>query len=374
MLLSNKERDRRYSELRKRMKELGVEILLVLADTGDAGLRYSNVRYLTNFRIVFGNGVLIFPLEGNPLFLVFSTLGAKKAKELSWIKDVREYNFNLVSEVIQSLQSMQRSWEKIGVAYLSTLPISLHQALRQAFPSADLIEMGPVIEKLRYLKSEEEIKLIQGSARLADKAFAEVVKVIKPGMTQFEVAASLEKPMREEGGEDFFDLFFSGPFGPGVGIDCYAPTDRKIKAGDVLLMEITPRYGGYWAQLVRIVCIGKENKELVKFHRVARDAITAGIRHFKPGMKLGSAAQEAKETVESAGLELHPPMGHLCGLDLIEARVKLESEEILQPGAVVIFHPPVYSGKTSIFWGETYVITSKGYRRLHNATDELLVV
>src|SRR4030042_5404425 len=101
MLLSNKERDRRYSELRKRMKELGVELLPVLADTGDAGLRQGNLRYLTDFKIVFGNGVLIFPVEGDPVFFVFSTLGAKKAKELSWITDVHEYNFNLVPEVVE---------------------------------------------------------------------------------------------------------------------------------------------------------------------------------------------------------------------------------------------------------------------------------
>jgi len=60
MLLSQREKDRRYNELRKRMREMGVEILLVLGDTGDAGLRYSNLRYLTNFKVVFGNGVLIF--------------------------------------------------------------------------------------------------------------------------------------------------------------------------------------------------------------------------------------------------------------------------------------------------------------------------
>jgi Xaa-Pro aminopeptidase len=234
--------------------------------------------------------------------------------------------------------------------------------------------MGPVIQEMRYIKSEEEMNLVERSAQLADKAFAEIIKVLKPGMTQFEVAALLEKPMREEGGEDFFDLIFSGPFGPGIGMDCFVPTDRRIQVGDSILMEITPRYEGYWAQLVRIVSIGRENKDLANYHRVARDAISAAIRYFKPGVKLGDAVHEAKRTVESAGFELRPPMGHLCGLDLIEARVKLESEEILQPGVVIIFHPPIYSGTTSIFWGETYLITAEGYRRVHQATDELIVV
>ena len=374
MLLSQRERDRRHSAMRKRMEEMGIEVLLALGDTGDAGLRYSNLRYLTNFKVVFGNGVLIFPLDSEPVMFVFSALGAKKAKELSWITDVHEYNSNLIPNVIHSLKSIRPKWEKIGVAYLATLPISLHQALRQEFPSADLIEMGSVIQEMRYIKSEEEMKLVERSAQLADKAFEEIIKVLKPGMTQFEVAALLEKPMREDGGEDFFDLIFSGPFGPGIGLDPYVPTDRKIQVGDSLLLEITPRYGGYWAQLVRVVSVGRENRDLAGYHRVARDAISAAIRYFKPGIKLGDAVHEAKRVIESAGLELHPPMGHLCGLDLIESRVKLESEEILQPGVVIIFHPPIYSGSTSIFWGETYIITSEGHRRLHRATDELIVV
>ena len=374
MFLSQKEKDRRYSELRKRMGEMGIEILLVLGDTGDAGLRYSNLRYLTDFKIVFNNGVLIFPLAGEPVMLVFSALGAKKARELSWITDVHEYNSDLVPSVIHSLKSIRPKWERIGVAFLSTLPLSLYQALGQEFPSAELVEMGPVIQEMRYIKSEEEIQLVERSAQLADKAFAEILGVVKPGMTQFEVAALLEKPMREEGGEDFFDLIFSGPFGHGVGLDPYVPSDRKVQVGDALLMEITPRYGGYWAQLVRVVSIGRENRDLAAFHRVARKAISTAIPYFKPGVKLGDAVHEAKKAIESAGLELRPPMGHLCGLDLIESRVKLESEEILQPGVVIIFHPPIYSGNASIFWGETYVITSEGSKRLHRTTDELIVV
>jgi len=374
MLLSQREKDRRYNELRKRMREMGVEILLVLGDTGDAGLRYSNLRYLTNFKVVFGNGVLIFPLHGEPVFFVFSALGAKKAKELSWIADVHEYNSNLISSVVESLKSIRPKWERIGIANLATLPISFNQALRQEFPSADQIEMGPVIQEMRYTKSEEEIKLVERSAQLADKAFEEILKAIKPGMTEFEVVALLERPMRAEGGDDFFDLIFSGPFKPGIGMDPFVPTDRKIQLGDSILLEITPRYEGYWAQLVRIVSVGRENRDLANFHRVARDAIGVAVRNFKPGIRLGDAVHEAKKVIESAGLELRPPLGHLCGLDLIESRVKLESEEILQPGVVIIFHPPIYSGNTSIFWGETYVITSEGCRRLHRATDELIVV
>jgi Xaa-Pro aminopeptidase len=180
--------------------------------------------------------------------------------------------------------------------------------------------------------------------------------------------------MREEGGEDFFNLIFSGPFGPGTGMLPFAPTGKKVKVGDSLLFEITPRYVGYWAQLVRVVDVGRQNLLLADYHRVSRDAIEAAIQYFKPGVRLSNALNEAKRVIESAGFEFRSPFGHICGLDLIESRISLESEDILKPGMVIILHPPICSENTMICWGETYLITSEGYRRLHRATDELVVV
>ena len=148
---------------------------------------------------------------------------------------------------------------------------------------------------------------------------------------------------------------------------------RTIEVGDSILFEITPRYGGYWDQLVRIVTIGKQNQLLANYNRVARAAIEAATKHFQPGIKLGDALSEAKKVIQSEGFELRLPMGHFCGLNLVEGRISPESEDALQPGMVLILHPIVGGvGDTQMFVGETYVITSEGYRRLNQATDELI--
>jgi Xaa-Pro aminopeptidase len=65
---------------------------------------------------------------------------------------------------------------------------------------------------MRVIKSDEEVELLQRSARLADRGFDHVVEGLKPGMTEFEVLASLEKAMRDAGGDDFFNLIFSVTF------------------------------------------------------------------------------------------------------------------------------------------------------------------
>jgi Xaa-Pro aminopeptidase len=379
MSLSEKERDRRYATLRKKMKEVDVKTLLVFGDTGDWGLRYGNLRYLTNHKVIFGNSALIFSVDQDPLMFMFSGLQANWAKQLSWVKDAR-FSSNLISDIVHTLRSLRPKSKRLGIASLASLPFSWHQLLHEEFPSIDLIEMGPVIEEMRYIKGEEEIQLAERAAQLADQGFDNVLRGLKPGMTEFEALALLELPMKEGGGDDFFDLIFSGPFGVGIKMVPFAITGRRepsrtIEVGDSVLFEITPRYGGYWDQLVRVVTIGRQNQLLANYNRVARAGIEAATKYFQPGIKLGDALSEAKKVIQSEGFELRLPMGHLCGLNLVEGRISPESEDVLQLGMVIIFHPIVGgAGDTQMFAGETYVITPGGYRRLNQATDELVTI
>jgi len=379
MSLSQREKDRRHNGLRKKMKEIGVETILVFGNTGDFGLRYGNLRYLTNSKVIFGNSALLFSMDQEPIMFMFSGLQAGWAKRLSWIMDARPSS-NLISDIVNVLKSSRPSVQKLGVAGLPTIPLSWHQKLCQEFPSLDLMEIGHVIESMRSIKGQEEVELVEKAALLADKGFENVMMRLKPGMTEFEALALLEQPMREGGGDDFFNLIFSGPFEPGVQLTPFAITGRKepsrtIQVGDSVLFEITPRYGGYWAQLVRTISIGKQNSLLADYYRVGRAAIEAAIKHFRPGVKLGDALTEAKNVIESEGYKLRLPMGHICGLDCVESRISVESEDILQPGMVIIFHPPVVGPEeTDIFVGETYVITTDGYKCLSQSPKELMVI
>lgn len=378
MSLSQKEKDRRHTELRKWMEKNGVDVIMVFGDTGDWGLRYGHLRYLTNGKVIFGNAVLLFPLDREPILFMASELQANWTRKLSWISDSRP-STDFVSDVVNTLQSFQLKNATLGITYLESLPLKWYQALREELPSLKLIDTGPVIEQMRTIKTEEEIELLQRSAHLADKGFENVLQGSKPGMTEFEVLALLEQAMREEGGDDFFNLIFSGPFGPGISMMPFSPTGgqeagRAIQTGDSLLFEITPRYGGYWTQLVRIVNIGKENPLLAAYHRVVRDSAETALRYFKPDVRLRDALLEAKKVAESAGYEFRFPSGHYCGLTVVESRIGLESDEVLKPGMVFTFHPCVGNGNTQVFAGETYVITSDGYRCLNQAPTDLLTI
>ena len=149
-----------------------------------------------------------------------------------------------------------------------------------------------------------------------------------------------------------------------------------MEDGDSIVMEITPRYEGYWTQLVRTVNVGRPNEDLKKLHQVCRDAIKKGLERFKPGNRVRDIVLAMEAYVTDCGYLFKPPSGHLCGIDGIEARVSRQNEMVLEPGMAVITHPTVFTpdGKNSFFWGETYLVNHDGYERLHRSTDELLTI
>ena len=215
-------------------------------------------------------------------------------------------------------------------------------------------------------------------AKLGDGGFDSAIKIIRPGITEYEVVAAIEHYARANGAESHFTLIGSGRFSlkdnrlplP------YAPSFRRIEKGDSIVMEITPRFEGYWTQLVRTVNVGEPNGEIEQLKRVCEGAIKEGLKFLKPKNTVKDVVLAMDSYVSKCGFVLKPPIGHLCGIDLVEARISRQNEMVLEPGIAMIIHPTVFTpdGEISFFWGETYLVTQEGYERLNQSTDELLTI
>jgi Xaa-Pro aminopeptidase len=124
----------------------------------------------------------------------------------------------------------------------------------------------------RFTKSDDERKLLKKAAELNDGAYKEVLKKLRPGMKEYEVAGIIEGFHRGHGADKTFNLVFSGPFPaskegiPFQGLP-WCPGQRAIEKGDCVHMEMTNAYGGYWNQLVRIISVGVENSALLEKHK-----------------------------------------------------------------------------------------------------------
>jgi Xaa-Pro aminopeptidase len=365
------------------MSKEGIDALLVVGNShfsGGALFSTGSFRYLTDFFIFSLYGILLFFREDDPMMLVPMELQEAMAKKYSWIKDIR-ISLNYAETVAQALQEKRLHDRKIGIISMESIPASTYLSLRERLPKAIFSEATALVLSFRFIKGEEERGLMEKAGQLNDGAYKEVLKRLKPGMREYEVAGIIEGYHRGKGSDKTFNLVFSGPFPatkdgiPFQGLP-WCPGQRAIEKGDCVHLEMTTVYGGYWNQLVRIIAVGRKNAELEKFHQAAVATTQTGLKKMKTGMKMSEVIPAMAETAKEYGFGLTTPMGHFAGLDLVEARVDGNSQVTLEPGVALILHPRLddFKGRRILLWGETYMMTDRGPARLNQTDDTLHTV
>jgi Xaa-Pro dipeptidase len=380
MYLSKQERDRRYEALRASMAKEDIPVLLVVGNghaTGSPAFSTGGFRYLTDFFIFSQYGVLLFFQKDDPIMLVPMELQETVARKYSWVDDIR-LSLDYAETVTMVLKEKKLEKRKVGMISMESMPASMYLVLREKVPEANLVDAGPMLLRQKFVKSNDERKLLQKAAELNDGAYKEVLKKLTPGMTEYEVAGIIEGFHRGHGADKTFNLVFSGPFPassegiPFQGLP-WCPGQRAIEKGDCVHMEMTNACGGYWNQLVRIIAVGAENSALIRFHEAAVNITRSAVESTKVGTRTADMVSRMAETSRKYGFTLTAPLGHFVGLDLIEGRVEAGSQVLFNPGIAAIIHPRIDDsrGANMLLWGETYFMTEAGFVRL-NQTDDVL--
>jgi len=370
-------REARHKAILEILKEDHLMALLLIGDTNVGNGFLGDLRYYTDNVVIFGRQVVVVFAQSEPVLFAGSEIQRQAALRRSSVKDCR-FSEDLVADVAKLLKERGISTGRIGINF-EMLPLAWYHFLRQEIPQINWVETHDRIMQIRFQRSQEEAERFRKGAVLADGGFEAALQMIRPGVSEYEIVAEIERYARAGGAEAHFTLIGSGKFAFGEDNRLplpYSPSPRRLEEGDSTVMEITPRYEGYWTQLVRTVNVGTPNSDLKKIHRVCRDSIQKGLERFKPGNRVKDVVLAMEAHVTACGYLFKPPSGHLCGIDGIEARVSCQNEMVLEPGTAVILHPTVFTpdGKNSFFWGETYLVNPDGYERLHRSTDELLTV
>ena len=371
------EREARHRAIHEMIKKDHLMALLLIGDTNVGNGFLGDLRYYTDNLIIFGRQVVVVFPQSEPVLFAGSEIQRQAAIRRSSVKDCR-FSEDLVADVAKLLTERGISTGRIGMNS-EMLPLAWYHFLRQELPQIHWVETHDRIMQIRFQRSQEEMETFRKGAVLADGGFEAALQRIRPGVSEYEIVAEIERYARAGGAEAHFTLIGSGKFAFGEDNRLplpYSPSPRRVEEGDSIVMEITPRYEGYWTQLVRTVNVRTPNGDLKKIHQVCRDSIQKGLERFKPGNSVKDVVLAMEAYVTVCGYLFKPPSGHLCGIDGIEARVSCQNEMVLEPGTAVILHPTVFTpdGKNSFFWGETYLVNPDGYERLHRSTDELLTV
>lgn len=286
-------------------------------------------------------GALLITADAS--YLRTSVVNAAQARAEAPDYEIVAYSWP--DEATQQLQKIaaRHALRRIGFDE-SAMLYTTHQWLSSALPGVELTEIGSLISDLRAIKDDAEIALLRRAQAITVAAFVEVSARVVAGMTEKEVAWELEKAVRAHGGDG---LGFSTIVGAGENgaRPHHTVTDRPIRAGEPIVIDMGARYEGYSGDLTRTIVVGEPDDQ---FRRVY-DAVLRAMRHAeevaRPGMTGGALDAAARDVIAEAGYGnafVHG-LGHGIGLQVHEApSARREGDDVFAVGMSLTIEPGIY--------------------------------
>lgn len=307
----------RLAKTRQRVEEAGLDGLLVVSQY--------NRRYLTGFtpadHDVTESAGLALVTRGD-LALITSTFALNgiedevKPSGVTVMLTDGDFPWNVVAKALRDEGGVKRlGFEKEWISYERYA--RFHEALSD---EVELVPVDDMIEGVRATKDDAEIAAMRRAADVANRAFAALLGELRVGMTERQIAATLERLMIDLGAEGpSFPTIVGG--GPGGALPHWVPSDRPVQAGEPLLIDFGCRVDGYCSDLTRTICIGEPDAKLVEIYGVVRAAQDAALDALRSGVRSGHDMDAAaRKVIEDAGYgkEFIHSLGHGVGLAVHE--------------------------------------------------------
>ena len=243
--------------------------------------------------------------------------------------------------------------------------------------SATLEPVSGLIEKLRMVKSPEELEVLKAAAKIADDAFEHICSYIKAGMTELEVSNELEFFMRSQGAtSSSFDIIVAS--GLRSALPHGVASNKKIEQGDLITLDFGALYNGYVSDITRTVAVGEPSDKLKEIYQVVLDSQVLALEKIKPGMTGIEADAIARDYIKSKGYgeAFGHSTGHGIGLEVHEGPgLSFRSETVLEPGMAVTVEPGIYlPGIGGVRIEDDILITETGNERLTHSSKELRIL
>ena len=249
-------------------------------------------------------------------------------------------------------------------------------ALEHATADCLFVAAGRALPLLRAVKDEDEIVRLRAAAEGADAVFAEVVTLPFEGRREADVAAELDRLLREHG-HDRVDFTIVGS-GPNSASPHHLSGERVIRRGDAVVMDFGGVVDGYCSDITRTVFVGEPTQEQRGVYDTVHAAQQAAFDAVHPGVPAQEVDRAARAVISDAGYGeffVHRT-GHGIGIEIHEPPYIVEGNETpLQPGMTFSDEPGIYlPGKFGVRIEDQLLVTDRAAERFNEATRELTVV
>ncbi|MFH0913166.1 MAG: Xaa-Pro peptidase family protein [Candidatus Omnitrophota bacterium] len=251
------------------------------------------------------------------------------------------------------------------------LTLSEHKSIKKELTAkTNLIPTHGLVEDLRQIKNDAELKKINKAIQITIKAFDFIKDLIAPGKKEIELAAEIERFIRYNGAHgSAFDIIVAS--GPNSSFPHHITSQRKIRNNEHVLIDIGVDYLGYKSDLTRVFFLGKITSVVRRIYDIVRDAQDRAIRKVKPGFQINKIDTLARQYITKKGYGgfFSHSLGHGIGLDVHEEPgISPKTRGTLEPGMVFTVEPAIYlSRKFGIRLEDMVLVTPKGYEVLSGA-------
>jgi Xaa-Pro aminopeptidase len=318
-----------------------------------------NLRYLCGFS--GSDGALVVTRQ-SVLFLTDSRYTTQAAGEVT-ADEVRQHNGKVeaVTACLRELGATQIGFEA-GLSYGLS-----HELISRGERDWSWLHLDDELKRLRQLKSADEIACIERAAAINSAAFDEIKELLRPGISEREIALQLEFAMRRHGAEDkaFEIIVASGARGA---LPHGVASDKHLADAELVTIDFGCRREGYYSDETVTCALGKVAETLRIIYDTALEAHDRAIAAIEPGVNLAEVDRVAREYIREQGFGDYfgHGLGHGVGLDVHEAPVlSPRSEATAQPGMVFTVEPGIYlPGVGGVRIEDMVVVSDSGCRVL----------
>jgi len=385
MLFEKKEYEDRLKKVKINMQKKGID-LLVSHDP-------ANMNYLTGYdawSFYYAQCVLVHVNEDEPIcFIRAQDAGGAYIKTYLQDKNIIEYDekyihtwplhpYQYLVEIIK-----KRKWDNLNIGlemdshYFTAF---CYETIQKGLPDAKLKDAERLVNWVRVVKSNAEIKLMQSAARIVESGMKTAFKSINPGVRQCDAVADIQKALfngTKEFGGDYPSIATLLPTGKGTSASHLTATEDKFVSGEATIIEIAGAYRRYHCPMARTVLLGERDQKKIDTMKATNEALDAGIAVTKPGNTVDDIAQKFWGVLDKYKIKKESRTGYSIGIgyppDWGEQTFNIlkGDKTILQPNVTFHMIAVMQFGDWGVEASEAVRVTQSGSELFCNLSREL---